>query len=182
MPKKERESSRVWTYKAYPETQCKKLAARFKNEWLKYKDEQKTTQTEFARKLGVTQSAFSQFISGTCPINNKMILRMCREMNVDPQKMVAGLPFFQPFFDNYVAPGDCKTTNHSVAQAALSDAGGRINQNTSNNVYSVTATDLVNIKAVLQETPSDFIRTWLLKYYNRSELVVSIITGRLPKV
>ena len=170
-----------WKYSA-PQWQCEKLASRMKNEWLRHKEEQKTTQTKFAAKLGVTQSAFNQFISGTCPIRNEMILIMCREMNVDPQKMVAGLPFFQEFFHKYVAPGHCKTTNHSVAQAVLSNAGGRINQNTSHDVYSVTATDLENIKAVLQETPSDFIKTWLLKYYTRLELIVSIIIGRTPKV
>jgi len=170
-----------WKYSA-PQWQCEKLASRMKNEWLRHKEEQKTTQTKFAAKLGVTQSAFNQFISGTCPMSNEMILIMCREMNVDPQKMVAGVPFFEPFFNKYIAPGHCKTTNHSVAQAALSNAGGRINQNTSHDVYSVTATDLENIKAVLQETPSDFIKTWLLKYYTRLELIVSIIIGRTPKV
>lgn len=97
-------SNEDWKYKAYPEAQCKKLAARLKYEWLKYKDEEKTTQTEFARKLGVTQSAFNQFLSGTCPISNEMILIMCRELNVDPQKMVVGLPFFEPFFKNVVSP------------------------------------------------------------------------------
>ena len=170
-----------WRYNA-PKSECEKLAGRMQNEWLRHKEEQKITQTEFAVKLGITQPAFNQFIWGKCPISNEMILIMCREMNVDPQKMVAGLPFFEPFFSKYVAPGHCKTTNHPVAQAALTNVSGRMNQNTSHNVYSVTATDLENIKAVLQESPSDFIRTWLLKYYTRSELVVSIITGRLPRV
>jgi len=31
-------------------------------------------------------------------------LIMCREMNVNPQKLVAGLPFFEPFFNNVVSP------------------------------------------------------------------------------
>ena len=97
-------SNEDWRYKAYPQTQCEKLAGRLKHEWLRHKDEEKTTQTEFAAKLGVTQSAFNQFISGTCPISNEMILIMCREMSVDPQKMVAGLPFFEPFFKNVVSP------------------------------------------------------------------------------
>ena len=29
---------------------------------------------------------------------------MCREMSVDPQRMVTGLPFFEPFFKNVVSP------------------------------------------------------------------------------
>lgn len=93
-----------WRYKAYPKTQCEKLAKRLKAEWLSYKDKEKVTQTDFAARLGVTQSAFNQFISGACPINNEMILIMCKELGVEPRSMVKGLSFFEPFFQNFVSP------------------------------------------------------------------------------
>lgn len=93
-----------WRYKAYPKTQCEKLAKRLKAEWLSFKDKEKVTQTEFAAKLGITQSAFNQFISGACPINNEMILMMCKELGVNPQSMVKGLSFFEPFFNTFTGP------------------------------------------------------------------------------
>jgi transcriptional regulator with XRE-family HTH domain len=93
-----------WKYKAYPKTQCEKLAKRLKAEWLSYKEKEKVTQTEFASRLGVTQSAFNQFISGACPINNEMILMLCHQLGVEPKTMVKGLSFFEPFFRDIVSP------------------------------------------------------------------------------
>ena len=93
-----------WRYKAYPKTQCEKLAKRLKAAWLSFKDKEKVTQTEFAERLGITQSAFNQFISGACPINNEMILMMCKELGVDPHVMVKGLSFFEPFFNAFTSP------------------------------------------------------------------------------
>ena len=94
----------VWRYKAYPKTQVEKLAKRLKTEWLAYKEREKTNQTDFAAKLGITQSALNQFLSGTCPINNEMILMLCKELNVDPKSMVKGLSFFEPFFKTFASP------------------------------------------------------------------------------
>ena len=72
--------------------------------------------------------------------------------------------------------------DHAVPQSALANDGWIMSENTSRKVYSLTETDLENIKAILHEPPSEFVKTHFLKYYSRSELVVSIITGRLPKV
>lgn len=91
-----------WKYKAYPQKQVEKLAARVKSEWLAYKDREKITQSEFANRLSVSQPALNQFLSGTTPMSNEMIIRICHELSVSPTKIVKGLSFYEPFFNTLI--------------------------------------------------------------------------------
>ena len=93
-----------WKYKAYPQKQVEKLATRIRTEWLAFKDREKSTQTEFAARLGISQPALNQFLSGTTPISNAMIITICSELGVAPKTMVKGLKFFEPFFEHIVSP------------------------------------------------------------------------------
>lgn len=117
-----------WKYKAYPKKQVEKLAQRVKSEWLAYKDREKVTQVQFAERLGITQPALNQFLSGTCPISNAMIITLTKELGVDPKKLVKGLSFFEPFFDSIVTArivqvryeiGATKTKEKKVTGTAL---------------------------------------------------------------
>lgn len=92
-----------WKYKAYPQKSVEKLAARIRTEWLAFKDREKSTQTEFAARLGVSQPALNQFLNGTTPISNAMIIQICGELGVDPKRLVKGIKFFEPFFDNIIS-------------------------------------------------------------------------------
>ena len=92
-----------WKYKAYPQKAVEKLAARVRAEWLSYKEREKSTQTEFAARLGISQSALNQFLNGTTPISNAMIIQICSELGVNPKGLVKGIKFFEPFFDHIVS-------------------------------------------------------------------------------
>lgn len=92
-----------WKYKAYPQKSVEKLATRIRNEWLSFKDREKCTQTEFAARLGISQPALNQFLTGTTPISNAMIITICSELGVDPKQMVKGIKFFEPFFAHIVS-------------------------------------------------------------------------------
>lgn len=80
-----------------------KLAARIRAEWLAFKDREKSTQTEFAARLRISQPALNQFLTGTTPISNAMIIKICSELGVDPKGLVKGIKFFEPFFDHIVS-------------------------------------------------------------------------------
>jgi transcriptional regulator with XRE-family HTH domain len=91
-----------WKYKAYPQQAVVELAKRMKARWLPHKEATGMTQEEFAKILGITQPALNQFLNGTTPISNAMIILMCRELGVTPQEMVKGIDFFEPFFTGMI--------------------------------------------------------------------------------
>lgn len=88
-----------WKYTGYPETACKELATRLKSEWNAFKQSEKVTQMDMCEKLDIAQPTFSQYINGTCPVSNEMLVKLCAEINVDPKQLVKGIPFFESFFD-----------------------------------------------------------------------------------
>ena len=95
-------------------------------------------------------------------MNNEMIMKICTEIGVKPIDMVKGLVSLNTLFE--VRMKTLEGPDHAVPQSALSNDGWSMSENTSRKVYSLTETDLENIKAILHEPPSDFFKTCLLKY------------------
>lgn len=90
-----------WRYsQAYPKEPVERLAKRLKREWLAFKDSEKVTQTIAAEHLGISQAAFAQFLSGACPISNVQLVAICKYMKISPIKLVAGIEFFEKFFNS----------------------------------------------------------------------------------
>lgn len=90
-----------WKYhQTYPQEAVTRLAYRLKQEWLSFKKTEKVTQTIAAEKLGLSQAAFAQFLSGACPVSNSQLVKICDYMQISPFKLVQGIPFFEKFFDS----------------------------------------------------------------------------------
>lgn len=135
--------AKTWKYKAYPQKDVEKLAARFKARWLQVKDEEKITQTEFADKIGVTQPALNQFLNGATPISNAQIISICRELGSSPKEMVKGIKFFEPFFNHIVV------TRQIRVRYKLSKAGIKETKVTGEVIsYHVDLPDNVDLCAV----------------------------------
>jgi len=139
-----------WKYKAYPQKDVEKLAARFKARWLQVKDEEKITQTEFADKIGVTQPALNQFLNGATPISNAQIISLCRELNVSPNEMVKGIKFFEPFFSHMLVPRTIKIRMVLAATKAQALKKEKTLMETAVNFYSALPND-IDVYACLVE-------------------------------
>ena len=56
-------------------------------EWKLKKQRDKVTQTEAAAKIGWTQSAFSQYLSGTTELNPSAIIKLAKYLDIPPSKI-----------------------------------------------------------------------------------------------
>jgi len=155
-------STKDWKYRTYPKEWVEKLAARVRREWLAFKDRTKTTQPEFAGKLCISQSALNQFFNGTTPMNINMLLCICDGMDADPWAMVKDNSFYEPKLKKLLqrlTGGQCRMLQETH--------------------FSIGPDELTNIQSVLADSPSDIMRL-LLTTYTRAEIVVAIITKKIP--
>lgn len=63
------------------------MATRLENlqrEWRLKKQRDKATQTQAAAEIGWTQSAFSQYLSGTTELNPSAIIKLAKYLDVPP--------------------------------------------------------------------------------------------------
>ena len=153
-------AQKKWTSKSYPEEAAKNLAKRVLREWEAFQDRTEMTQTELAEKLGITQSAFNQFIRGVKPINIPILLNICNEIDTNPWAMVRGNSFYE--------------RRLIQLEKSLVKKPKQLDDEAS---YSVSANDLKKIHDVL--AIPDSIRS-MLPQYTLAELVVSIITKKIP--
>lgn len=152
---------KLWKYKAYPQKDVEKLAARFKARWLQIKEEENITQAEFAGKIGITQPALNQFLNGVTPISNAMIISICRELGYSSKEMVKGIKFFEPFFDHIVV------TRQIRVRYKLSKAGIKETKVTGEVIsYHVDLPDDVDLYAV------EIIDDAMSPRYNKGEKLV----------
>ena len=53
--------------------------------WMSKKSKMRITQMEFAKKLGISQLSFSQFLRGEQPLTMSFVSQFCRLLRLDPK-------------------------------------------------------------------------------------------------
>ncbi|MDN3612439.1 helix-turn-helix domain-containing protein [Vibrio ostreicida] len=59
--------------------------------WMSQKSKMRLTQMEFAKKLGITQLSFSQFLRGEAPLTMSFISQFCRLLRLDAKLVFPSL-------------------------------------------------------------------------------------------
>lgn len=59
--------------------------------WMSKKSKMRLTQMEFAKKLGMTQLAYSQVLRGEQPMTMSFVSHFCRHLQLDPKQTFPSL-------------------------------------------------------------------------------------------
>lgn len=92
--------------------------------WMSYKAKMRVTQIEMAKKLGMSQLAFSDVLRGQKPLEHGFVSQFCQLIGVDPvltlpslREQVGGvLPGTVTLKNTYIVDGNIKNVRYSGNQ------------------------------------------------------------------
>lgn len=95
--------------------------------WMSYKAKMRITQIEMAKKLGMSQIAFSDILRGKMPIEHSFVNEFCSYLGVDPvvtlpslRKQIGGsLPNSVKLTNTFIVDGDIRNVRYSGNQVIV---------------------------------------------------------------
>ncbi|ELR63517.1 hypothetical protein C942_03533 [Photobacterium marinum] len=92
--------------------------------WMSYKAKMRITQIEMAKKLGLSQLAFSDILRGQVPLEHSFVNKLCNLIGVDPlltlpslrEQIGGSLPNSVILTNTYIVDGNIKNVRYSGNQ------------------------------------------------------------------